>query len=78
MALKVPSLNYSSGALLYSSPSLASGVSYTVYKGGSYSGGSDFNGYYTGGSYTVGTAATTFASSSVVTTLGTTSGGRGR
>lgn len=78
VALKLPSLNYSSGALLYSSPSLTSGVSYTIYKGGSYTGGSDFNGYYSGGNYTTGTAATTFTSSSVITTLGTTSGGRGR
>lgn len=78
VSLKVPSLNYSSGALLYSGPSLASGVSYIIYKSGSYSGGSDFNGYYTGGSYTVGTAATTFTSSSIITTLGTTSGWRGR
>lgn len=76
MAIKLPSLNYSSGALLYSSANLASGVSYTIYKGGSYSGGSDFNGYYTGGAYTSGTSAATFTSSSVITTVGSTGGGR--
>lgn len=75
MSIKLPSLSYSSGALLYSSANLASGVSYTIYKGGSYSGGSDFNGYYTGGIYTSGASATIFTSSSVITTLGATSGG---
>ena len=36
---------------LFSSPSLTKGISYSIYAGGSYTGGSSFNGLYSGGTY---------------------------
>lgn len=68
---------YSQMTLLFSSPNLASGGSYTILKGGSVSGGSDFFGLYTGATYSGGTQAATFTASSMVTQVGNTSGGGG-
>jgi len=67
----------SSMKFVFSSPDLVSG-SYTVYKGGSVSGGSSFHGYYTGATYSGGTLATSFTASSIVTSVGTSGGTGGR
>ncbi|WP_288206199.1 carbohydrate-binding domain-containing protein [uncultured Parabacteroides sp.] len=63
--------------LLFSSPSLASGASYTIQTGGTATGGTDFYGLYTGATYSGGTQAATFTTSSMVTTVGSVSGGIG-
>jgi len=63
----VPTKTYQS--LLFSSPDLAYGSSYTIYAGGA-STGTETDGLYTGGTYTPGTQVTTFTISSMVTTIG--------
>lgn len=69
--------SYSRMTLLFSSPSLQQGGSYTLSTGGSVSGGTEYFGYYTGGTYSGGTALSTFTLSSMVTTIGSSSGGMG-
>ena len=71
---------YSQMSVLFSSSAITSGASYTIYTGGSISGGTSWNGYYTGGTYTAGTSVATFTSGSMVTTVGSSStiGGGGR
>jgi len=73
---------YSSATMLYSSPSLASGSTFTLYSGGSVTSGTTlFNTYTIGGTYAAGTAKSSFTTSSMVTTVGTgggTGGGGGR
>ncbi|MCD8044550.1 MAG: carbohydrate-binding domain-containing protein [Tannerellaceae bacterium] len=71
-------VTYSRGVvLLYSSPSLQSNTSYTIYTDGSISGGNNFYGLYTGATYTGGNSAGSFTTSSMVSTVGTSSGGMG-
>ncbi len=76
--------NYSQMELLFSSPLLDSGTTYTIYTGGSVSGGTSFYGLTTGGTFTAGTSVSTFTPSSMVTSIGsssmggTTPGGKGR
>jgi hypothetical protein len=66
---------YSQMTVLFSSPNLTSGGSYTISKGGTVSGGSEFFGLYSGGTYSGGTQAATFTATSMVTQVGSTSGG---
>ena len=61
-----PAKSYQS--FVFSSPSLATGSSYSVYVGGS-STGTPTNGLYENGTYTAGTLSTNFTVSSMVTTL---------
>ena len=61
--------------VLFSSPNLTSGGSYTISKGGTVSGGSEFFGLYSGATYSGGTQTATFTASSMVTQVGSTSGG---
>ena len=55
--------------LVFSSPSLATGTTYSIYTGGSYSGGTIVNGYYSGGTYTPGTQKATFTPAMKVTSV---------
>lgn len=58
---------------LFSSSALAKGTSYSIYSGGSYSGGSSNNGLYTGGNYSTSGATlkktVTLSSSATVNTI---------
>lgn len=58
----------SSVVVLFSSSSLVSGTTYTLKRGGTISGGTDFHGYVTDGTYSGGTS-TTFTASSIYTTV---------
>jgi len=55
--------------ILFSSSSLTTGVTYSLYTGGSYAGGTNLNGLYTGGTYSGGTLKKTFTMSSKVTSV---------
>ena len=67
--------SYSQMTLLFSSSKLASGTSYTIYTGGSVTGGTGFYGLTTGGSYTAGSQTATFTPGSMVTSVGNISSG---
>lgn len=72
---------FSQTVMLFSSPSMIANTSYSIYTGGSISGGDSAYGLYTGATYTKGTLAGTFSTSSMVATVGSTggiSGGGGR
>ncbi len=76
MTYKTPR-TYNQMTLLFSSSDLAANTSYTIYKGGTISGATEFHGFYSGGTYSGGTSATTFTTSSMVTQVGTSSGSPG-
>lgn len=63
--------------ILFSSPDLENGSSYTISKGGSVSGGTSFHNLYSGSTYSGGSALSTFTISSMVTTIGSSGGNQG-
>ncbi|MBN1181427.1 MAG: carbohydrate-binding domain-containing protein [Bacteroidales bacterium] len=70
-----PIRNYQT--LHVSSPDFKNGETYTIYTGGSYS-VDDVDGLFKDGTYNAGTIYQTFTISSIVTTIGTSSGDQGR
>lgn len=68
----VPTKAYQS--VVFCSPDLEQGSTYTVYSGGS-STGTATDGLYSGGTYSGGTGVATFTISSVVTNAGSAAGG---
>src|SRR5574344_90127 len=62
--------SYNSMVMLVSTPSFASSSTYTIYAGGSISGGTSFHHYYTDATYSGGSKITTFTTSSTVTKVG--------
>ena len=78
LTFKLPKAYTSNMALIFTSPALQANKTYTIYKGGSVSGGSDFHGLYSGTVSSGGTAAATFTISDMVTTVGNVISGQGQ
>lgn len=68
--------SYSTMRLLISSANISNGT-YTIYSGGTLTGGNEYNGIITGATFDGGSKLTSFTVNSRVTTVGTTSGGFG-
>ena len=62
LTYKIPR-TYSSMTMLFSSPLIQAGTKYTIYKGGTITGGTSFHNYYTGATASGGTASKTFTPS---------------
>lgn len=68
---------YSSMSLLVTSPNLTKGSTYTLYSGGSVSGGTNYHGLITGTTYSDGSSLSSITLSSMVTTVGSSSSSSG-
>lgn len=64
-------------SLIFSSPDIKSGMEYTVYTGGSYSGGTECDGLMADGSYTGGSAFGSVTVSTILSYVGTSGGMNG-
>lgn len=73
MSYVIPRI-YQQMTVLFSSPGLSSGTTYTVSTGGSVNGGFSFYGLTTGGTYTAGNDVASFTPTGMVTTVGSVSG----
>lgn len=62
-----PAIAYKS--IVFSSPELEKGSTYVAYKGGSYSGGSEYEGLYSSGTYSGGTEISSFKISNKTTSV---------
>jgi hypothetical protein len=76
MTFKPPLPDSGTVCMLFGGGEMVRGVSYTLYSGGSVSGGANFHGLYSGAAYTKGTAVGTFTASAYAT-VGTASGSPG-
>ena len=70
LTFKLPKAYSGSMTLIFTSPLLQANTTYTIYKGGSVSGGVDLHGLYSGAVSSGGTAAATFTTSNMITTVG--------
>ena len=70
LTYKLPRAYSGSMALVFTSPLLQANTDYTIYKGGTVSGGTNFHGFYSGAVSSGGTAAATFNASAMVTAVG--------
>lgn len=68
-------VNIRSGKMLVTSPKFTSGGNYVIYTGGTTTPGTTFYELVTDGTYTAGTQTSTFTVSSMLTTIGSSSGG---
>jgi len=55
--------------MLFSTPGLVSGTTYTLLSGATVTGGTEFHGFYTGATVTGGTTLKTFSTTNMVTTV---------
>lgn len=76
LTFKLPR-TYSQTVLLFSSSKLKASTSHTIYLGGTVSGGKEFHGIYENATYTKGSSDSSFTTSSMVTSVGTTGGNPG-
>ena len=77
LTLKLPKTYKQSSCLLFSDAKMAASTSYTISIGGTISGGTNFHGIFADASWSGGSTASTFTTSSMVTTIGN-SGAGGR
>jgi hypothetical protein len=76
MTFKSPVTYSGTVCMLFGSSDMARGTSYTLYSGGSVSGGTNFHGLYSNATYTQGSAVGTFTAAAYAT-IGTASGSPG-
>lgn len=74
LTFKLPK-TFNQTTLLFSTPAFTSGSQYTLYTGGTITGGTSEYGLYSGAIYNKGTSSQTFTTTSMVTSLGNTNNG---